>query len=283
HIHDFDHLDEKSDRHFPTFVSLRGAMYEESIQFFTDLFQHDRSVLGVLDADYTFLNEQLAAHYNIPGVSGDQWRRVDGMKQYARGGILAQASTLAKQSGASRTSPILRGNWISEVLLGERLPRPPKGVPPLPDDESASEGLSVRQLVERHTSDEKCSVCHRRIDPLGFALEGFDAIGRRRDKDVGDRPVETSVKTIDGAEFTGLDGLRSYLAGTRREAFLRQFCKKLLGYSLGRAVQLSDEPLLAKMQADLAASDYRVQTAIEDIVHSRQFREIRSRDNAYDE
>src|SRR5439155_4610834 len=180
-----------------------------------------------------FLNQELAKHYGITWqtasavaadvsgilptpLSGAEWRRVDGVKKYARGGILAQATTLAKQSGASRTSPILRGNWISEVLLGERLPRPPKGVPKLPDDESASAGLTVRQLVEKHTSDPKCYVCHRRIDPLGFALEGFDAVGAHREKDVGNRPIATQAKAMDGTEFDGLDGLRGYLGTTRR-------------------------------------------------------------------
>jgi len=283
HIHDFDHLDEKSERHFPTFVGLRSAMYEESIQFFTDLFQNDGSVTGILDADYTFLNEDLAKHYGITGVQGANWRRVEGVKKSGRGGILAQATTLAKQSGASRTSPILRGNWISEVLLGERLPRPPKGVPVLPDDETATAGLTVRQLVEKHTSDEKCSVCHKRIDPFGFSLESFDAIGRLREKDLGDRPIDVRVKTMDGVEFEGLDGLRRYLLTTRRDAFIRQFCKKLLGYSLGRSVQLSDEPLLAEMQAELKAKNYSVLAAVDLIIQSRQFREIRGRETAYNE
>ena len=282
HIADFEHLDEKSERHFPTFAGLRGAMYEESTQFFTDLFQNDGSVLDILDADYTFLNEPLAKHYGIPpGPSG--WRRVDGIKRYGRGGILGQATTLAKQSGASRTSPILRGNWISEVLLGERLPRPPKGVPVLPDDETATEGLTVRQLVERHTSDPKCMGCHQRIDPFGYALERFDAIGRLRDKDLGDRPIDTRVKAMDGAQFEGLDGLRNYLLTNRREAFLRQFCRKLLGYALARSIDLSDEPLLAEMQAALKADHYSVTTAVEAIVRSRQFREIRGRETAYDD
>jgi hypothetical protein len=240
-------------------------------------------VTAILDADYTFLNELLAKHYGIPNVAGPEWRRVEGVRPFGRGGILAQAATLAKQSGASRTSPILRGNWVSEVLLGERLPRPPKGVPQLPEDEAATDGLTVRQLVEKHASDAKCSVCHRRIDPLGFALERYDAIGRRRDKDLGDRPIETSVKTIDGAAFDGLDGLRGYLLTTRRDAFLRQFTRKLLGYSLGRAVQLSDEPLLAELQTKLKANDYRVATAIESNVLSRQFREIRGKDAAFEE
>ncbi len=282
-IDGFERLDEKSDRHFPTFVGLRGAMAEESIQFFTDLFQHNGSVLNILDADYTFLNEPLAKHYGIPGVTGAEWRRVDGVKKFSRGGVLAQATTLAKQSGASRTSPILRGNWISEVLLGERLPKPPKGVPPLPDDEAATQGLTVRQLVEKHTSDPKCIVCHKRIDAYGFSLEAFDAIGRHREKDLADRPVETRVKTMDGAEFEGLNGLQNYLLTQRRDAFLRQFCRKLLGYALGRAVQLSDEPLLVEMQSKLAANDYKMDVAVETIVASRQFREIRGMDTAFDD
>jgi hypothetical protein len=283
HIYNFDQLDEKSERHFPTFAGLRDDMYEESIRFFTYLFQNNGSVLDILNAEYTFLNEDLAKHYGVAGVSGPEWRRVDNAKEHSRGGILAQATTLATQSGASRTSPVLRGNWISEVLLGERLPRPPPGIPELPADEAATEGLTVRQLVEKHASDAKCAVCHRRIDPLGFSLEEFDAIGRRREKDLGNRPIGTRVKTIDGAEFEGLDGLRDYLLTARRDAFLRQFCKKLLGYALGRSVQLSDEPLLAEMQNSLEARNYQFFAAVETIVKSRQFREIRGRNVAYNE
>ncbi len=260
------------------------------------MFQHNGSVLDILNADHTFLNEELAKHYGIPLAQApasagqtDQaggppgWRRVDGIRQYGRGGILAHATTLAMQSGASRTSPILRGNWISEVLLGERLPRPPKDVPQLPEDEAATEGLTVRQLVEQHSSNPKCAVCHQRIDAFGFSLEGFDAIGRRREKDLGDRQIDTRVKTMDGAEFDGLDGLRKHLLTVRRDALVRQFCRKLLGYALGREIQLSDEPLLTEMQTILKTGGYKVQDAIEAIVHSRQFREIRGRETAFDD
>ena len=286
HISDFDHLDEKSERHFPTFAGLRGAMNEESILFFADLFQKNGSVLDILDADHTFLNEPLAKHYGIPWKptdSGKSWRRFDGVKKYGRGGILAQATTLSTQSGASRTSPILRGNWISEVLLGERLPRPPKGVPLLPEDEALTQGKTVRQLVELHANNPKCNVCHQRIDPFGFSLEAYDAIGRKRDKDLGNRPIDTRVKAMDGASFEGLEGLRAYLLTTRREAFVRQFCRKLLGYSLGRSVQLSDEPLLTEMQNELKAHDYRVAVVVQRIVRSRQFREIRGREAVADD
>ncbi|MDB6032719.1 MAG: cytochrome [Verrucomicrobiales bacterium] len=283
HIRDFDTLDEKSERHFPTFIGLRGDMYEESIRFLTDLFQRDGSVLNLLDADYTFLNEPLAKHYGVPGVKGAEWRRVDGIKKYSRGGILAQATTLAKQSGASRTSPILRGNWVAEVLLGDKLPRPPKDVPKLPDDEAALAGLTVRQLVEKHSSDPRCYGCHRRIDPFGYSLENFDAIGRWREKDLGDRPIDTRVKAMDGAELDGIEGLRRYLLTKKQDVFLKQFCRKLLGYSLGRAVQLSDGPLLTQIRDELKRNNYQVGTAVEMIVKSRQFREIRGRDGVYED
>lgn len=283
HIHEFAHLDEKSERHFPTFLALRESMYEESVRFLTDLFQNDGSVLAILNADHTFLNEDLARHYGIPDVSGPGWRRVDGVKRWGRGGILGLATTLATQSGASRTSPILRGNWVSEVLLGERLPRPPKDVPRLPEDEAATEGLTVRQLVEKHSSDPRCAVCHKRIDAFGFSLEGYDAIGRRRERDLADRPIETHAKTQDGSEFDGLDGLRNHLLTVRREAFVRQFCRKLLGYALGREIQLSDESLLLEMDRNLKETDYKLTAALETIVKSRQFREIRGRERADEE
>jgi hypothetical protein len=275
HIHSFDSFDEKSERHFPTFTKLRGAMYEESIQFLTDMFQNDRSILNMLDADYTFLNEDLANHYGIPDVKGQNWRRVEGARQHQRGGILTQATTLAKQAGASRTSPILRGNWLSEVILGEKLPRPPKNVPQLP--ETAPQGLTERQLIERHSSDPACAKCHVRIDPMGFALENYDAIGRYRQNDAGGLPIDARAQLQDGTKLNGVDGLRSYLRNDRRDAFVRQFNRKLLGYALGRSIQLSDEPLLAEMEASLKKNDYRVSTVLEAIVRSRQFREIRGR------
>ena len=275
HIYEFNTLDEKSEKYFPEFANLRSDMYEESILFFTDLFQRDASLLSLLDSDHTFVNEALARFYGIEGVEGPSWRRIEGIRRHGRSGILGLATILAKQSGASRTSPILRGNWVSEVLLGEKLPRPPKEVPQLPADETATDGLTVRQLVERHTSEPLCSSCHQRIDPFGFALEGFDAIGRRRDSDLAGRPVDTHTKLPDGSEIRGLTGLRDYLLENRRDDILRQFCRKLLGYAIARELQLSDQPLLTEMQQQLARNDYRFSVAVEMIVRSRQFREIR--------
>ncbi len=282
HIYDFESFDEKSERHFPTFAALRGPMYEEAIRFFTDAFQNDASVLTFFDANHTFLNQALAEHYAIPGVTGDDWRRVNGVKQFGRGGILGMGATLAKQSGASRTSPILRGNWVAEVLLGDKLPRPPKDVPRLPEDE-AKETLTVRELTMKHTSDTRCAGCHKRIDGYGYALESYDAIGRRRTRDLADRPIDTHGKLFDGTEVDGADDLRNYLLTQKREVVLNQFCRKLLGYALGRSVMLSDRPLLAEMQTQLSENDYRFSTALDTIVRSKQFREIRGKEMADEE
>lgn len=279
HIRDLETLNEKSERHFPTFIGLRDEMQEEAVRFLMDMFQADRSVLSLLDADHSFMNAELAKHYGIElsdvELSGDNWQRVDGLRARGRGGMLGFAATLAKQSGASRTSPILRGNWISEVVLGEKLPRPPKDVPILPEE--APQGLTERQLIERHSSDPKCARCHERIDHFGFALEGFDAIGRARSEDASGLPIDTLAKLPSGGELNGMQGLRSYLMEQRRDDFLRQFCRKLLGYALGRSVQLSDKPLLDDMLVQLKANDYRTSIVIEKIVLSPQFREIRGR------
>jgi hypothetical protein len=261
---------------------LRGPMYEEAIRFFTDSFQSDDSVLALFDTDHTFLNESLARHYGIPGVTGVEWRRVDGVKKYGRGGILALSATLAKESGASRTSPILRGDWVSEVLLGEKIPRPPKDVPHLPEDE-ATETLTVRQLTEKHISDPRCAGCHARFDGYGYALEGYDAIGRARTTDLGGRAIDTRSVLFDGTSVNGSDDLRQYLITKRRDAVVQQFCRKLLGYSLGRSVILSDRPLLAEMREQLRKRDYRFSAAVETIVRSKQFLDIRGHDNMVEE
>jgi hypothetical protein len=276
HVRDLDTLDEKSERHFPNFVSLRGDMQEEIVRFFMDLFQENRPVLSLLDADYTFADGALGLFYGVKLPENAPWQRIDGLHALGRGGVLAFAGALARQSGASRTSPILRGNWVSEVLLGDKLPRPPKGVPLLPEEAPA--GLTERQLIERHSTDEKCAKCHQRIDPIGFALEGFDAIGHARSVDAEGLPIDTQARLRDGTALAGLEGLRAYLLTTRRDDFLRQCSRKLLGYALGRGLLLSDKPLVDSMVARLKADEYRVGDAVEQIVRSRQFREVRGRD-----
>ena len=276
HIRDFAELDEKSAAHFPGFAALRQNMLEESIRFFTDLFQNDGSILSILNAEHTFLNEPLAAHYGVPDVKGEEWQRVSGVRQFARGGILTQAAVLAKQSGASRTNPVIRGTFVFETLLGERMPRPPENVPELP--EAIPEGLTERALFEQHSSVPACAKCHVRIDPYGFALENFDAVGRWREKDSSGHAIDARTTLEDSTKIDGVEGLREYLLTDRREDFVRQFCRKLLGYSLGRAVQLSDEPILEAMTKRLANEGYRANIAVEMIVSSDPFRKIRGRE-----
>jgi len=271
HVRGFDQNDDKNEKLYPQFAGLRGAMYEESVRFFEDMFRNNGSILGLIDADHTFLNEALAKHYGVDGVRGAEWRRVDGMRQHGRGGVLGMSSVLASQSGASRTSPILRGNWVYETLLGQRLPRPPANVPQLP--ETVPGDLTARQLIERHSSTPGCAKCHSQIDPYGFALERYDTIGRLRPG-----AVDTKTRLADGHRVDGIQGLRDYLLKQKRAVVVRQFCRKLLGYALGRSVQLSDEPLLDTMQQVLETHDYGFHSAVETIVSSRQFREVRGRD-----
>jgi len=274
-VRGFDQFQGKDQQRFPTFdAPLRQAMYEESILFFQDLFQADRSVWDLIDADHTFLNEPLATFYGVPDIKGSQFRRVENVKTFGRGGMLGWASVLAKHSGASRTSPVLRGNWIAETVLGQRLPLPPSEVPKLPENETAGE-LTIRQLVEKHTELQQCAVCHQRIDPLGFALEQYDTIGRRREKDLGGRPVDAKSTLKDGTEFEGISGLRKYLLTQRRDEFTQQFCRKLLGYALGRGVILSDRKLLEEMTTALEENDGRLSAAIVLVVKSKQFRYMR--------
>ncbi|MCY2970734.1 MAG: DUF1592 domain-containing protein, partial [Planctomycetota bacterium] len=262
HVRDVATLNEKSERHFPTFATVREDLQEEVTRFFIDLFQNDQDVLQLLNADHTFLNKNLADHYGLK-ITGTDWQRVEGLREKGRGGILGFGATLAKQSGASRTSAILRGTWVTEVLLGDKLPKPPKGVPILPEE--APTGLTERQLIERHSRDANCVGCHKRIDPYGFALESFDAIGRSRKAD-------TKTTLMDGTAVDGLGDLRDYILKNRKRDFLKQFGRKLLGFSLGRSVQLSDQPMLETMVQE---KEHHFGDLIETIVRSRQFREIR--------
>jgi hypothetical protein len=283
HVRDIVKNREKNEKLFPTFDDeLREALFEESVLFFQYLFQADRPIQEILDADRTFLNETLARHYGIPGVSGPAWRQVDGVKRYGRGGVLALGSVLAAQSGASRTSPVLRGNWLVEVMLGEKLPKPPPNVPRLPEEETGNEG-TVRQMVEKHARIAECAVCHRRIDPFGFALEKYDPIGRFRDRDLGGRPIDAKATLKDGTQFEGIDGLRRYLLMQRGADFRRHFCRKLLGYALGRTVTLSDQPLLDEMLEGLNENGARLSAAIVAIVESKQFRYHRGMEATRDE
>ncbi len=259
-------------KHFPEFtLALREALAEEPVRFFEDLLINDRPVADVIAADAVVINELLAKHYGIPGVKGAEWRRVEKVAEYGRGGMLGFGAVLAKQSAASRTSPVKRGAWVVQ-MLGERLPKVPPDVPPLPEIPPA--GLSVREITERHRKDPNCAGCHIRIDPFGMTLEQFDALGRLRTaKEL--KPGDAKATTQDGTEINGFAGLRNYLAGPRREDLLRSISQKLVGYSLGRSIQLSDRKLIDDVTKSMASGG-RWSDALLVIVNSEQFRCIRT-------
>jgi hypothetical protein len=258
-------------KHFPEFTqALREALAEEPVRFFEDLLVNDRPVADVIAADAVVVNDLVAKHYGIPGVTGPQWRRVEKVSAYGRGGMLGFGAVLAKQSAAARTSPVKRGAWVVQ-MIGERLPKVPPDVPPLP--ETPPVGLSVREITERHRKDPNCASCHIRIDPFGMTLEQFDALGRLRPaKEL--KPGDAKATTHDGTEINGIAGLRDYLAGPRRVDLLRSLSQKLVGYSLGRSVQLSDRKLIDEV-AKTMASGGRWSDALLVIVRSEQFRSIR--------
>lgn len=258
-------------QHFPEFTPVvRDALAEEPVKFFEDLLINDRPVADVITADAVVVNDVLAAHYGIPGVTGPEWRRVEKVSDYGRGGLLGFGAVLAKTAAASRTSPVKRGAWVVQ-LLGERLPKVPPGVPPLPETPPA--GLSVREITELHRQDAACAGCHVRIDPYGMTLEQFDALGRLRPaKDL--KSGDARAITRDGVEIDGFVGLRDYLAGARRQDLLRSLAQKLTGYALGRAVQLSDRKLVDELTLSMASGD-RWSDVLLIIVRSDQFRCIR--------
>jgi hypothetical protein len=253
---------------FPEFTpELQRDLYRETVEFFTHLIREDRPLREILTADYTYLNERLAKFYGIPGVTGEEFRQVK-VSEYQRGGVLGMGCLLAKNSYPQRTSPVLRGNWLLTSILGTPTPPPPNNVPKL--DDSVSKASTLRERLERHRADAACATCHAKIDPLGFALEGFDPIGRLRTQDEAGLPIDNTGTAKNGTTFQGVEGLRKFLA-QRDSEFTTNFCRKLIGYALGRTIILTDKPLLETMRTDLAKSNDRFSVAILAIAKSRQF------------
>ena len=270
-VRDFAANHGRSLKHFPEFTPvLRDALAEEPVRFFEDLLMNDRPIADVIATDAVVINDVLAKHYGIPGVTGPEWQRVEKVSGYGRGGFLGFGAVIAKQSAAARTSPIKRGAWLVQVL-GERLPKVPPDVPPLPETPPA--GLSVREITERHRADSKCAGCHVRIDPYGMAMERFDAIGRLRPASEL-KPGDTKGTLRDGTEIDDIAGLRTHFAGPRREDVLRTLARKLTGYALGRAVMTSDRKLVDEVTKTMTSGG-RWSDVLLVIVRSEQFRCIR--------
>jgi hypothetical protein len=254
---------------FPEFdESLRAAMREETELFFNHILRQDRSVLEFLTADYTFVNERLAKHYGLSGVTGDEFRQVS-LAGTPRRGVLTQASVLTITSNPTRTSPVKRGKWVLEDLLGTPPPPPPPNVPDLPNDGKPVTG-TLRHQMEEHRTNPTCASCHARMDPIGFGLENFDAIGAFRTKD-GEFPVDAAGKLSTGESFAGAAELTAILSDKRRENFIRNLSEKMLIYALGRGIERTDRPAIERIMKDVATSGYRFSALIEAVVQSVPF------------
>ena len=253
---------------FPAFEDyLRLSMRRETELFFESIVRDDRSILDFIDAKYTFLNERLARHYNVPGVTGPEFRRV-ALIGPQRSGVITQGSVLTVSSYSTRTSPVLRGKWILENILDAPPPDPPPGVPPL-DEGNVALPISVRQQLEAHRKNPTCASCHRRMDPLGFGLENYDAIGAWRTED-GKAPVDSAGTLPDGRSFHTPDELKNILKADQ-QYFARALTGKLMTYALGRGLERADRRVVRVIADRVAAADYRFSSLVLEIVKSPPF------------
>ena len=254
--------------------TLSLALKKETEMFFESLVREDRSVLDLLTADYTYVNERVARHYGIPNVTGANFRRVTLPEQ--RRGILGHGSVLTLTSIANRTSPVMRGKWVMEVMLGSPPPPPPPNVPALEETKGTTEAgrpLTVRERMEQHRSNPQCTSCHRVIDPLGLALENFDATGKWRVRD-GAMSVDTSGQLFDGTTIAGPDGLRDALL-RHKDVVLLSFTRSLMTYALGRRIEATDMPAVRSIIRNAEAQNYRLSAFVTGIVESEAFRMAR--------
>jgi len=271
-FHGFDDYSQPDMDKFPEFTeSLRAAMYEESLLFFQHLFAENRPITELVKADYLFLNEELATHYDIEGVEGSEMRKVAlrGEASQHRGGIFGLGSLLTVNATPLRAHPIYRGVWIIDRVLGTPTPEPPP-VPPLAEAAKPGEDLAFHELLARHRADPSCSVCHDRIDPPGLALEHFNAVGAWREIDDDGNPVHARGHLDDGRMVEGLEGVRLFVS-ERKDDLIDQFCRKLAIFGLGRALTATDRPLLKEMAAAIKADQYRVRAGLGVLITSPQF------------
>jgi len=256
---------------FPDFDDgLRQAFRRETELFFDSIVREDRSAFDLLRADYTFLNERLATHYGIPHVKGSQFRRVTLEKGSARGGLLGQGAILTVTSYPDRTSPVVRGKWILENLLGTPPPPPLPNVPPLRPTNNAGTVLSMRQRMEQHRANPVCASCHAMMDPLGLSLENFDAVGKWRTLGESSAAIDATGMMPDGSKFQGAVGLKDALLKSDR--FVSTLTEKLMTYALGRGLEYYDAPAVRTIVRDAAREDYRVSSLILGVVQSAPFR-----------
>ncbi|HEY0074755.1 MAG TPA: DUF1592 domain-containing protein [Abditibacteriaceae bacterium] len=269
HTRELHGVSQPDPKKFPTFTpALKKAMEDEVTQFFASIVRENKSLFDLLDADYTYVNEELAKHYKIEGISGEAMRRVN-VEKGKRGGVLTTAAVLTITSYPQRTSPVLRGKWVLEEILGTPPPPPPPNAGALPANDAVKDGLTFRQRLEEHRKDPNCAGCHARMDPIGFGLENYDPIGRWRDE-IGGAPVDAAGVLASGEKFTGPTELKAHLQ-KRRDDFARNLTEKMLAYALGRGLEPGDVPSVRAISKKLAANDFRTQTLMLEIVQSYPF------------
>ncbi len=254
--------------------NLRQAMRRETELFFESIVREDRNVLDLLRANYTYLNERLAKHYGVPNVYGSRFRRVTFEGDGVRGGLLRQGSVLTVTSYPTRTSPVIRGKWILSNILGVPPPPPPGSVPALKEKTGVGMAVSMRERMAEHRANPACAGCHKLMDPVGFAMESYDAVGRYRTNDEG-KPLDIAGELPDGSKFDGVDGLQRALLA-RPELFVSTLGEKLLTYAIGRGAEDYDAPAVRKVVRDASAKDYKFSSLILGIVNSTPFQMRRS-------
>lgn len=262
---------EPDEKRFPSFnQELRKSMYFEGIEFFSHILRENRPITDLIDSDYTFANESLAKHYGLKEkVTGKKLRKVT-LHDKNRGGVLGMGSVLASTSLPMRTSPVLRGVWILDTMLGSPAPPPPPNAGELPADDTQADGATFREQLEAHRKDPTCASCHARIDPLGMSLENFDAIGRWREKDANGKPIDSSAVIEGGISFSSPQELKQ-LVMHGREKFASNMTRKLIAYATGRGLEYYDEAFVAEIVAKLEKKDYNMHELILQVVQSRPF------------
>jgi hypothetical protein len=256
---------------FPDFdETLRASMRTETDLFLDSVLRENRSVLDLLTANYSFVNERLAKHYGIPNIQGSYFRRVTFPAGSPRGGLLGQGSILTLTSYATRTSPVVRGKWVLENLLSAAPPPPPANIPALKTEgPEPGRTLTMREAMTAHRANPSCAVCHVRMDPIGFAMENFDAVGKWRDADAG-RVIDTSGVFPDGTAFDGMNGLKKVLL-RQSDQFVNTVAERLLMYAIGRNLQYYDQPSVRAIMHGAGASNYTLPSLVLGVVNSRPF------------
>ena len=249
--------------------SLMASMREETAMFFVSLITDDRPVSELISADYSFMNEELASHYRIEGIEGNEMRRVT-TAESVRGGVLSHGSILAITSFPYRTSPVIRGRWILTDLLGTPPPPPPPGADEIDEEIAFDETLTAREKLELHSDSPRCASCHKQIDPLGFGLENFDFFGRYRTRNRR-QVIDSKGQLPNGTVFRGIDGLKEAIVTHRHDDLVHQVIRKMLSYSLGRQLEYYDEAAIIRIGKALKANEFRMKTLIKQIVLSYPF------------